>query len=56
MKHFTTIYDVPDPNKLIAEALQLKHNPFSYSELGKGKTIGLIFLNPSLRTRLSTQK
>ena len=56
MKHFTTIYDVPDPNKLIAEAIQIKQNPFAFSELGKGKTIGLIFMNPSLRTRLSTQK
>lgn len=56
MKHFTTIYDVPDPSKLIEEALQLKQNPFAFSELGKGKTIGLIFMNPSLRTRLSTQK
>jgi N-succinyl-L-ornithine transcarbamylase len=56
MKHFTTIYDVPDPNKLIEEAIQLKQNPFTFSELGKNKTIGLIFLNPSLRTRLSTQK
>ena len=56
MKHFTTIYDVPDPNALIEGALQLKQNPFAFPELGKGKTIGLIFLNPSLRTRLSTQK
>ncbi len=56
MKHFTTIYDVPDPNTLIEEALQLKKNPFAFSDLGKNKTLGLIFLNPSLRTRLSTQK
>ncbi|MFC2124515.1 acetylornithine carbamoyltransferase, partial [Bacteroidota bacterium] len=27
-----------------------------YKDLGKGKTLGLIFMNPSLRTRLSTQK
>lgn len=56
MKHFTTIYDVPDPNNLIEEAIQLKKDPFSFSELGKNKTLGLIFLNSSLRTRLSTQK
>ena len=56
MKHFTTIYDVADPNKLIEAALRLKQNPYAFSELGKGKTLGLIFLNPSLRTRLSTQK
>jgi len=56
MKLFTTIYDVPDPGKLIEEAIQLKQKPFAFSDLGKGKTIGLIFMNPSLRTRLSTQK
>lgn len=56
MKHFTTIYDVADPNALIEEAIQLKKTPYSYSGLGKNKTLGLIFLNPSLRTRLSTQK
>jgi len=56
MKHFTTIYDVTDPNALIEDAIQLKKTPYAYSELGKNKTLGLIFLNPSLRTRLSTQK
>lgn len=56
MKHFTTVFDVPDPNGLIKEAIQLKKDPFSCSDLGKNKTLGLIFLNTSLRTRLSTQK
>lgn len=56
MKHFTTIYDVTDPNALIEDAIQLKKTPYAYSNLGKNKTLGLIFLNPSLRTRLSTQK
>ncbi|MBL7896030.1 MAG: acetylornithine carbamoyltransferase [Bacteroidia bacterium] len=56
MKHFTTIYDVVDPNSLIEDAIQLKKTPYAYSDLGKNKTLGLIFLNPSLRTRLSTQK
>lgn len=56
MKHFTTIYDVANPNALIEDAIQLKKTPYAYSNLGKNKTLGLIFLNPSLRTRLSTQK
>lgn len=56
MKHFTTIYDVTDPNALIEDAIQLKKTPYAYSHLGKNKILGLIFLNPSLRTRLSTQK
>lgn len=56
MKHFTTVYDVSDPKELVSEALRLKKNPHRYASLGRGKTLGLIFLNPSLRTRLSTQK
>lgn len=56
MKHFTTIYDVVNPSQLIEEAIQLKKKPYAYSTLGQNKTLGLIFLNPSLRTRLSTQK
>src|SRR5574343_472406 len=56
MKHFTTIYDIADPNTLIEDAIQLKNSPYKFSQLGKNKTLGLIFLNPSLRTRLSNQK
>ena len=56
MKHFTSVKDVADLSALVTEALVLKRNPFAYKELGRNKTLGLIFLNPSLRTRLSTQK
>jgi N-succinyl-L-ornithine transcarbamylase len=56
MKHFTSVKDVADLSALVTEALVLKRNPFAYKELGQNKTLGLIFLNPSLRTRLSTQK
>jgi N-succinyl-L-ornithine transcarbamylase len=56
MKLFTSVYDVTDINALAAEALQLKQNPYSHQHLGKNKTLGLVFLNPSLRTRMSTQK
>ncbi len=42
--------------EIVDSALELKQSPFSYQYLGTNKTIGLIFLNPSLRTRLSTQK
>ncbi|WP_040670519.1 N-acetylornithine carbamoyltransferase [Nitritalea halalkaliphila] len=41
--------------KLIASALHYKQNPHADALLGKGKRIGCIFLNPSLRTRASTQ-
>jgi N-succinyl-L-ornithine transcarbamylase len=56
MKQFTSVNDVEDINQLIQDALQLKSQPYVDQELGKNKTMGLVFLNPSLRTRLSTQK
>lgn len=56
MKKFTGIQDVSDLKKLIQEALDLKENPFKHKKLGKNKTLGLVFMNPSFRTRLSTQK
>lgn len=56
MRNFTGIDDVTDINKLIQQAIELKQNTYAYHTLGKHKTIGLVFLNPSLRTRLSTQK
>ncbi len=56
MKHFTSVHDVKYPVSLIMEAIELKKNPYSVEHLGKNKTLGLLFLNPSLRTRLSSQK
>src|ERR1700754_656008 len=56
MKLFSSVKDVNDVQLLVKEALQLKQNPYGYEHLGKHKTLGLIFLNPSLRTRISTQK
>jgi N-succinyl-L-ornithine transcarbamylase len=56
MKKFVSVKDVPDVEALVKEAQNLKKDPFSFQNLGKNKTIGLVFLNPSLRTRMSTQK
>ena len=56
MKLFSSVHDVKDINALVGEALKLKQNPYAFQSLGKNKTIGLVFLNPSLRTRMSTQK
>ena len=56
MKLFTSVNDVTDVQALVAEALQLKQNPFAHKQLGENKTLCLVFLNPSLRTRISTQK
>src|ERR1700752_1589492 len=56
MKHFTTVNDIANVSDLISESLAIKKNPFAHPDLGANKTLGLIFFNPSLRTRLSTQK
>jgi N-succinyl-L-ornithine transcarbamylase len=56
MKQFTSVKDVDDISQLVAAAIALKSNPYADQQLGKNKTLGLVFLNPSLRTRLSTQK
>lgn len=55
MKKFTSVSDVENLQQIIKKALQIKENPLSEPEKGKGKTIGLVFLNSSLRTRLSSQ-
>jgi N-succinyl-L-ornithine transcarbamylase len=56
MRHFTSVNDVPDLKKALETTFDVKKNPFSYTHLGKNKTMVLIFFNASLRTRLSTQK
>ena len=56
MKHYTSLNDIKNLNKIIEQAIQLKKNPFQYKELGKNKTLIMLFFNASLRTRLSTEK
>ena len=55
MKNFISVHDVTDMDALIKKALDYKANPFVDKSLGANKRIGLLFLNPSMRTRLSTQ-
>jgi N-succinyl-L-ornithine transcarbamylase len=55
MKNFISISDVPSIDHLVSQALGYKKNPYADKTLGQGKKIGLLFLNPSLRTRFSTQ-
>lgn len=55
MKQFISVTDVANINALIKKAIDCKANPLQYQQVGAGKRIGLLFLNPSLRTRLSTQ-
>ncbi|MHA8101651.1 acetylornithine carbamoyltransferase [Aquirufa nivalisilvae] len=56
MHHFTSIHDAYNIPQLVNEALLMKRAPYSDCFIGKNKTIGLLFFNSSLRTRLSTQK
>jgi N-succinyl-L-ornithine transcarbamylase len=56
MKHFINPADVPNVKELIEEGLTQKANPLACRNLGKDKTLVLLFFNSSLRTRLSTQK
>ncbi|MCX6222094.1 MAG: N-acetylornithine carbamoyltransferase [Bacteroidia bacterium] len=56
MRHFTSVYDIPDLKAAVDMAREIKKNPYGYQYLGKNKTMVLIFFDSSLRTRLSTQK
>ena len=64
MINFTTVNDLISPSfrgvgeaidALVQKALAYKANPFIDKSLGTNKRIGCLFLNPSMRTRLSTQ-
>lgn len=54
--NFISLNDIDSLKKWVSEALEIKVNPLKNKKLGKNKTLGMLFFNPSLRTRLSTQK
>ncbi|MDE6257634.1 MAG: acetylornithine carbamoyltransferase [Muribaculaceae bacterium] len=56
MKKFTCVDDIGPLDKALAEAAEIKRDRFAFTELGKNKTLLMLFFNSSLRTRLSTQK
>ncbi len=56
MKKYTEIKDISNLSEMIKEAILLKMQPIEFSELGKNKTLVMMFFNASLRTRLSTEK
>ena len=55
MKQFISVSDVTDIKALVSKALDYKQDPWKDQNLGHQKRIGCLFLNPSMRTRLSTQ-
>ena len=56
MKNFTCVQDIGNLKTALDEAFEIKKDRFKYVELGRNKTLMMIFFNNSLRTRLSTQK
>ncbi|RRO14615.1 acetylornithine carbamoyltransferase [Flavobacteriaceae bacterium 14752] len=56
MKSYTKVSDILNLSNLIHQAIDIKQNPFQNAELGKHKTLVMLFFNSSLRTRLSTEK
>ena len=56
MKNFYNLNDIKDINQSIDEILDIKSNIGKSQKIFEDKIIGLIFFNPSLRTRMSTYK
>jgi N-succinyl-L-ornithine transcarbamylase len=56
MNNFLSLDDVSDPMAFAREAIELKKNPLADMHLGRGKMLGMVFFNSSLRTRMSVQK
>jgi N-succinyl-L-ornithine transcarbamylase len=56
MKNYLTLEDIPNLQQAVNQVIALKKEPYSNEHLGRQKTLGMLFFNPSLRTRLSTQK
>lgn len=56
MNKFTCAEDIGDIKKALEEAFEVKRDRFAFTELGRNRTLLMIFFNSSLRTRLSTQK
>ncbi|MCF0166495.1 MAG: acetylornithine carbamoyltransferase [Bacteroidales bacterium] len=56
MRYFTSANQLGSIDEALAAAKYIKDNPFADQELGRNKTLLMVFFNNSLRTRLSTQK
>ncbi|MEO5581933.1 MAG: acetylornithine carbamoyltransferase, partial [Saprospiraceae bacterium] len=56
MNRFISLLDVSDKESLLKKALSIKQDPWQFEKTGHHKSIGLLFFNPSLRTRMSTQQ
>ena len=55
-RRFTDVHDVANVAALTESALAFKSNPHRHAQAGRDHTLGMIFFNPSLRTRMSTHR
>lgn len=55
MKKFLSVHDVANIDELLSDAMAYQSNPHKDHHIGRHKRLGLLFFNPSLRTRISTQ-
>lgn len=56
MRKFTSVQDADNLQQWLSDVQSLKSNPYAHKKLGENRTLGLVFFNPSLRTRMSTQR
>lgn len=56
MRNFISVKDIGNIKDAVREAMEIKADRYKYCELGRNKTLMMVFFNSSLRTRLSTQK
>ncbi|MDR2389759.1 MAG: acetylornithine carbamoyltransferase [Tannerellaceae bacterium] len=56
MRNFTNVHDLGNLREALQEAFAIKKNRFASADLGRNKTLLMVFFDSSLRTRLSTQK
>jgi N-succinyl-L-ornithine transcarbamylase len=54
--NYISLQNIDSLSSWVKDALKIKRKPLKNKKLGKHKTLGMLFFNPSLRTRLSTQK
>jgi N-succinyl-L-ornithine transcarbamylase len=50
--NYISVQNIDSLSEWVKAALKIKNKPLKNKKLGKNKTLGMLFFNPSLRTRL----